>query len=159
MLSRERANHLIRWFCRPAFVCLLVLPALLLLLTAQTAKPLTLEQTLRKYRDAKRLILVVAQTAEQPDFKNQKALLVPSAAELTERDVVVLELLYDKLPPADAAFLARQLGGRPAFAAVLIGKDGGVKAKSLRPIMPPRLFETIDAMPMRREEMRRHATP
>lgn len=159
MPLHERANTLFRLFCQPAFTRLFLSSVLLLLLTAQTFKPLTLEQTLRKNRDAKRLILVVAQTAAQADFKEQKAMLAANADELTERDIIVLELLYDKLPAADAAFLARQLGGRPAFAAVLIGKDGGVKAKSLRPIMPPRLFETIDAMPMRREEMRRHATP
>ncbi len=41
------------------------------------------------------------------------------------------------------------------FTAVLIGKDGGVKEKSSRPIPPADLFGTVDKMPMRRQEMRR----
>lgn len=140
------------------WLCLMLLLTLSLLLTAQTFKPVTLEQTLRKNRDTKRLVLVIARTAEQADFKKQKALLAANAEELTDRDVVVLEVFYDKLPPADEQFLAHLIGGRPAFAVVLIGKDGGVKVKRLRPIMPASLFETIDTMPMRRQEMRRRAT-
>jgi len=37
---------------------------------------------------------------------------------------------------------------------LLIGKDGGVKLKSDAPISNEKLFETIDAMPMRQREMR-----
>jgi hypothetical protein len=38
---------------------------------------------------------------------------------------------------------------------VRIGKDGGDKLTSASPLDAARLFATIDAMPMRREEMRR----
>jgi len=38
---------------------------------------------------------------------------------------------------------------------VLIGKDGGDKSTSASPLDSARRFATIDAMPMRREEMRR----
>ena len=41
-----------------------------------------------------------------------------------------------------------------AFAAVLVGKDGGEKFRSEGPVSPEVLFEIIDAMPMRRREMR-----
>lgn len=40
------------------------------------------------------------------------------------------------------------------FQNLLIGKDGGVKLRSNSPISNEKLFETIDAMPMRQREMR-----
>jgi hypothetical protein len=42
-----------------------------------------------------------------------------------------------------------------AGAVVLIGKDGGDKLTSASPLDAARLFATIDATPMRREEKRR----
>jgi len=38
---------------------------------------------------------------------------------------------------------------------LLIGKDGGVKLRSKAPIAPRTLVETIDAMPMRQDELQR----
>lgn len=139
---------------------LLPLTALLLLglfaLTAQTPRPRPLEQTLRTSRWKKRVLLIAAPNAEQADFKTQKALLAPQQDALAERDFLVLEVLYDQLSAADRAFLGQKIGIQPPqFAAVLIGKDGGVKEKSNRPISPDDLFGTVDKMPMRRAEMRK----
>jgi hypothetical protein len=44
---------------------------------------------------------------------------------------------------------------RAAFRVVLVGKDGGTKLAQSSPILPDALFGAIDAMPMRRDEMRR----
>jgi hypothetical protein len=130
----------------------------LMLLTSQAPKMLPLEQILHENRDKKRVVLLVASTDDQDDFKRQKALLMAHTAELAERDMLVVEVLYSRLSGADQAFLARKIGGKPKFAVVLIGKDGGVKLKSAEPIIPARLFETVDTMPMRRQEMRRRTT-
>ena len=43
-------------------------------------------------------------------------------------------------------------GGR--FTVVLVGKDGGEKFRSHEPAPPQDIFGRIDAMPMRRREMR-----
>lgn len=144
----------------PYLVILLNLGSLLLL-TAQTAQPTpTLAQTLRACRWQKRVLLVAAPTAAQADFRVQKAQLAAYPAELSARDLVVLNVLYDQLPAADQQFGARQLGLKPpAFAAVLIGKDGGVKLRRTQPITPAELFATVDQMPMRRQEMRRAPAP
>ena len=66
---------------------------------------------------------------------------------------MVLEAVGDG---PEAAALRHRLG-LPAktFRVVLVGKDGGAKLASDAPIPPSRLFGTIDAMPMRRQEMRR----
>ncbi|WP_161787236.1 DUF4174 domain-containing protein [Hymenobacter sp. IS2118] len=141
---------------RPRFRAPLLLLGLLWLLSAQTPKPMPLEQTLRASRWQHRVLLLAAPTAAHPDFKAQKALLATQKAELADRDFVVVEALYDQLSAADLAFLKQKTGAQPPqFAAVLIGKDGGVKERRARPIPPADLFGTVDKMPMRRQEMRR----
>ena len=133
----------------------LLLPGLFLC-TAQTSKPMPLEQTLREYRWKKRVLLLAAPTAEQTDFKTQKVLLNAEKAGMVARDFVVLEVFYDQLSATDQQFLAKKIRVSPRqFAAVLIGKDGGVKERSSRPVLPAGLFGTVDKMPMRREEMRK----
>ena len=70
---------------------------------------------------------------------------------LKERDLVVLEALG-----AEGASLRRRFAlPADAFRAVLVGKDGEAKIVAAEPIPIRILFETIDAMPMRRDEMRR----
>ena len=128
----------------------------LLVLAAQPALPPGLAATLRAARWQHRVLLIGAPTASQPDFQAQKKLLAAAAAGLQARDFQVIELPYDQLSPADQHTWARQLN-QPLdkFAVVLIGKDGGVKQASARPLPPANLFATVDKMPMRRQEMRR----
>jgi hypothetical protein len=45
-------------------------------------------------------------------------------------------------------------GAVDGFAALLVGKDGGVKRTSYEPLDTDDLFDQIDQMPMRRREMR-----
>ncbi|MDO7846117.1 DUF4174 domain-containing protein [Hymenobacter sp. M29] len=141
------------------FAFLLLAAALLSLrpsLYAQTPKTMSLDKTLRENRWQKRVLLLVAPTAQDADFRQQKALLAAQASELAERDFLVIELLNDQLSPASRQFFIQKTGLPPTrFAAVLIGKDGGVKEKSSRPMKPEDLFGTVDKMPMRREEMKR----
>ncbi|MDQ2793280.1 MAG: DUF4174 domain-containing protein [Bacteroidota bacterium] len=139
----------------PLFVAPLLL-GLLTLLAAQTPNSGSLEQTLRESRGRKRVLLIAAPTAGQADFKTQKALLAAHPQELADRDFLVLEVPYDQLSPADRNYLMQRIGLKlPTFCVVLIGKDGGMKEKSKRPMQPADLFGTVDKMPMRREEMRR----
>lgn len=63
------------------------------------------------------------------------------------RDIVVLK---------GTPQMARRLRVQPkGFLFVLVGKDGGVKLTSRSLVSRKRLFGIIDAMPMRRDEMRR----
>jgi hypothetical protein len=55
----------------------------------------------------------------------------------------------------EAVALRRRLGlPGDGFRAVLVGKDGEPKITARSPIPMETLFSTIDAMPMRRDEMR-----
>jgi hypothetical protein len=69
---------------------------------------------------------------------------------------VVIEAVADQLTAADQQFLREGLKTITSiFSAVLIGKDGGVKLRQTKPITSALLFATIDAMPMRQQEMRK----
>jgi hypothetical protein len=57
--------------------------------------------------------------------------------------------------PAEQDALRKRFHVRPdAFAVILVGKDGGEKMRSDKPIPWETLEATIDAMPMRQTEMR-----
>ena len=61
---------------------------------------------------------------------------------------------------SEAKVLRAWLGvGEGAFKAVLVGKDGGAKLSSDQPIGARELAATIDAMPMRQDEMRQRSRP
>lgn len=135
--------------------CGLATLGLLTLLAAQPAPGPNLAHTLRASRWQRRLLLIGAPTASQAEFKRQKDLLADAKEGLAARDFQVVEVLYDQLSPADRQCWTQQLGQPLAgFRAVLIGKDGGVKRTETQPLAPASLFDTVDKMPMRRQEMR-----
>ncbi len=118
--------------------------------------------TLRSLKDRARTLLIFASGPEDPQLEIQVRTLQEHAAEAHERDLVVLALPYRspsptavKLSAADADLARRQFHVPPGeFAVILLGKDGGAKLRSSKPLSMARLISTIDAMPMRQEEMR-----
>lgn len=103
-----------------------------------------------------RVVLVYAPREESDSYREQIRLLNSAPAELTERNMVVITCLKDRLPLKDQGYLIRQFQSKPeAFGVWLIGKDGSVKLQSERPVSPEKLFGLIDSMPMRRAEMKR----
>jgi hypothetical protein len=113
--------------------------------------------SLEALRWRSRVLVVSAPTAGDAGLKAQRAALGPVRGGLAERDLVVLEAVGDT---PDALALRTELG-LPAgqFRAVLVGKDGGAKLTAREPIPPQKLFSTIDAMPMRRDEMQTRDGP
>ncbi|AWM34593.1 DUF4174 domain-containing protein [Hymenobacter nivis] len=124
---------------------------------AQTPTAASLQQALRAGRGEHRFLLVGAPSTEHPDFKRQKALLAAAADQLQARDFQVLDVFYDQLSPADRQLVQRLGLHPPAFGVVLVGKDGGAKRSSAKPLLPDDLFGTVDKMPMRQQEMRRRS--
>jgi hypothetical protein len=104
------------------------------------------------YRDRARVLVLSAPDSGDAQLRAQRAALASVRAGVAERDLVVLEAVGSG---AEARALRERLGlPADSFRAVLIGKDGGAKITEAAPIAPQRLFATIDAMPMRRTEMR-----
>ncbi|WP_375466360.1 DUF4174 domain-containing protein [uncultured Methylobacterium sp.] len=115
------------------------------LAVAAHADPLT------PYRWKSRLLVLAAPDAGDRRLAAQRQALAASRTAMTERDLVVLDAVGTD---ERAVSLRRAVGlATDAFRAVLVGKDGGVKISSPEPIPAQRLASTIDAMPMRREEM------
>jgi hypothetical protein len=107
---------------------------------------------LDSYRDRARVLVLSAPDSGDAQLRAQRAALASVRAGVAERDLVVLEAVGSG---AEARALRERLGlPADSFRAVLIGKDGGTKITEAAPLAPQRLFATIDAMPMRRTEMR-----
>ncbi len=69
-----------------------------------------------------------------------------------------MEIIYlplDKITKEDKQYLATTFKiEQPAYYSILIGKDGGEKLRSGTPMNTGKIFGTIDAMPMRKGEMK-----
>ncbi len=120
-------------------------------------------QTLTRYEGAKRLFLVFTPSEEDDRFDGQLLCLNDYKEGFIERDLVLFEIIADResraagepLSAVEVDSLRKRYGvGEEDFAAVLVGKDGTEKARWEAPIPPDELFRTVDAMPMRQEEMR-----
>lgn len=114
------------------------------------------------YRWSKRPLIVFAAQADDPALVEQRRIAETSRSGFAERDMVVIYVVGDKVradpgpgPGIGAAALRRQFDvPGSTFKAVLVGKDGGEKLSSGQPLSAATLFGTIDAMPMRRDEVR-----
>ena len=128
-------------------------------------------QTLASLVDKNRVLLVFAPTDHDPTFQQQLTLLRHRTADLRDRDLVLIPILEQAGPPTTANTLrtlhpplitdSEQILIRnrfrvppPDFAVILLGKDGGEKLRSSTPIPIDRLNQTIDAMPMRQNQIR-----
>ena len=108
---------------------------------------------LSRYRWTSRILVISAPSASDSSAQAQRVIAAAAGSGMGERDLVTVEAYGDDAP-ATALRRKLDLPGH-AFRAVLIGKDGGAKLVSAEPIPASTLFSTIDAMPMRRDEMRR----
>ncbi|MCC0016112.1 MAG: DUF4174 domain-containing protein [Rhodobiaceae bacterium] len=128
-----------------------------MLLSGVPAFSAGLAEGLAAYRGKSRVLVIRVQRLDQIALARQKQILRADEPGLAERDMVVFAGTRDAvLPifgeaPAGMPALSAPPGG---FEAVLVGKDGTVKGRWNQPVTLPELFSLIDAMPMRRQEMR-----
>jgi hypothetical protein len=110
---------------------------------------------LARYRWTARVLVVFAADPDSSDLAEQRRHIESLKDGAAERELVVVQPAAGS---ADAKVLEMQLGlGTEPFQAVLVGKDGGVKLRAAKPISALELMATIDAMPMRQDEMRQRA--
>lgn len=79
----------------------------------------------------------------------QRKLLDDATPGLRERDIVVT------FAGSDSALIKKYNRRNEPFLVVLVGKDGGEKHRTDTLLVPEELFAIVDAMPMRRAEIRR----
>ena len=146
--------------------------SLALLLLIPLALP---AQTLPTLTPNHRVLLLFASSAQDPQYRDQLDQLKHHTAELKDRDVLLIPLLVDTAPvPADTLRVLPSSGISPQeqdtlraryriapsqFTALLLGKDGGEKLRQQTPLSFTKLRDTIDAMPMRQQELRQRGTP
>jgi hypothetical protein len=118
--------------------------------------------TLRGLRDRVRPLLVFAPKPDDARLEIQIRTLEQHAAEVQDRDMLAIALPFRspsptaaQLTPDDAEAARRRFHVAPdEFAVILLGKDGGSKLRSDEPLSMDQLNRTVDAMPMRQDEMR-----
>lgn len=109
-----------------------------------------------------RPLLVFAPSREHPFLAAQRESLNGQVEALRDRDVVVIEIAGDRVlldgePAQDlhaGKLRQRYVVERNEAAVLLVGKDGGLKVKKSDVFLAEELFEAIDAMPMRLQELR-----
>lgn len=117
---------------------------------------------LAQYRWAKRPLLLFALDAEQDDYRRQLAEIEQHRDGFEERDMVLIRVVgsRDGHIGTDLLTLEDIQGLRLAFdvplegfSLVLLGKDGEEKRRETGYTPIKAIFEQIDAMPMRQQEM------
>jgi hypothetical protein len=98
----------------------------------------------------KRMLIIYADKASNPLLKKQMDILKTDPRGIEERDIQI-KTYYLELDRA--RFEQQNIKG--GFTIILVGKDGGNKLRQTSPLTLKQLYSTIDAMPMRRQEMKR----
>ncbi len=135
--------------------------ALLFMSSLALAQTPSSPTTLAQLHDNFRPLLLFARSPDDPSLLAQLHKLKDSAPGLHERDVLLIAIPFHtpaptdvSLTPADAAEARRRFHLAPIdFTVILLGKDGGEKLRSSKPLSFDKLRGAIDSMPMRKEEM------
>lgn len=111
-------------------------------------------EMLADYRWENRVVLLFAPEESNLDFNTQQKIIDKDKIEYQDRDLVVLSFILDDEKGKELRSKFNIKSG--LFSFVLIGKDGYQKMMSHKVVRSKDLFELIDAMPMRRNEMKRN---
>jgi hypothetical protein len=120
------------------------------------------DSPLDPYRWQNRVLLVFAPSDNDGRLSATRKLAREHSRGFEDRHLITVVALTEGEAPEGQPLgriqtdsLREQYGiGPPDFAVFLIGKDGGVKLRLERPPRAAELFELIDSMPMRQQEMR-----
>ncbi|AOX15964.1 DUF4174 domain-containing protein [Kozakia baliensis] len=117
-------------------------------------------ESLRAYQWHNRIVLVFADSEHDPQLRQQKDNMEEDPSGLRERDLTVIAIIGQAKPRfwrgeirhLDNRTLRNEYGVAlgTGFALRLIGKDGGTKWRSSKPVPLENIYGVIDAMPMRR---------
>ncbi len=151
-----QAKHSLFLFCAMAAIFMGVLTA-----NAETGgRDLNLEQ----FKWENRLLFLFAPEQSSPEFSELQREISGRQPGVADRDLVVFKILENgssrmnstEMDSQTAAAIRKRFfvpEGR--FTVILVGKDGGIKMKTEAPVTLDEIFDRIDSMPMRKEEMRR----
>lgn len=121
-------------------------------------------RTLKDFQWENRLLIIYTGEEKSGPLDSQLSEITQNQKGYKDRDLKVI-LLKDKQVEIWKSETPNQLEYNEiivelnieeseSYQNLLIGKDGGVKMRNDSPISTKKLFNTIDAMPMRQQEMR-----
>jgi hypothetical protein len=114
-----------------------------------------LAEKFENWQGKRRVLVLYAPAASHPEYVKQLRMLDSRKDGLAERDLVQVALTDGETDAEARNYLEKELGVRRGeFNLVLVGKDGGVKYRSQQATETAEIFSTIDAMPMRQNEIR-----
>ncbi|MEE4264927.1 MAG: DUF4174 domain-containing protein [Desulfobacteraceae bacterium] len=122
-----------------------------------------LSMDLNQFQWKNRLLFIFAPDEGDAFFQALQSEISTQPDEISERDLVVFSIFetgpsYQDNSQIDtrtaAAIRTRFAAPRGNFSCFLVGKDGGIKLRQDSQVKLGEVFDLIDAMPMRREEMR-----
>ncbi len=122
-------------------------------------------QDLKKHQWENRLILVLTDASKSIEFKNQILELEAHKDGLDERKLFVYQIKPEVFKTGfsnskewtkSSKLFSEFANEYDSFRVILIGLDGGIKLEQTKFLSAEKLFSTIDAMPMRRSEMRKN---
>ena len=131
----------------------------LLIFDTDDIMPMDLDQ----FQWKNRLLFLFAPDNDHPLLKNLQSEISAHWDEVKDRDLVVFEILEKDISRMNATQLDRPVAdsirnrfGAPQhkFTLLLVGKDGGIKMKRHDQANLKEVFDLIDSMPMRKNEMR-----
>ena len=119
-------------------------------------------QDLSQHEWKDRLLLVLTTENSKELYKEQMDLFKDNIAGLEERKLVIYSVMPEKYKKGIQAekwvestrLNDRYREGGKEFEVILLGLDGRVKLRQSEILSIEKLFRTIDAMPMRRNELR-----
>lgn len=134
-----------------------------LTLAAIVMVSLSMGHDLEIYRWKNRILLVFSPTDADPAFKAFDQSISRQISEVKHRDLIVLRIfetgpsfIEEKpLPHEDVENLQTRFRVKPGrFSVILVGKDGGIKLLREDQAELKEIFDLIDTMPMRQQEMK-----
>lgn len=129
---------------------------------APNAEPSMAEALLEAHAWEDRPIVVFAPDETDSEYRRQMEIFAEHREGLAERRNVVYRVFekgagegpFGPLERADVEHLRSRFEPKGRFAVVLVGLDTTEKLRVTEPLSAEQLFETIDAMPMRKREIR-----
>jgi len=122
-----------------------------------------LSMDLNQFQWENRLFFIFAPQEGDAFFQALQSEISTQPDEISERDLVVFKIFETgpsymettRIDPRTAAAVRTRFAAPLGqFTCILVGKDGGTKLKRHSPVKLEEVFDLIDAMPMRRQEMR-----
>lgn len=120
-------------------------------------------QDIKKHKWKDRVILVISESTNNLDFKNQIELLKNNLLALKERKLVVYQITkndfsfnFNKNWISSSKLYQKFNEKKEHFKVIIIGLDGGIKLEDSKIISSKKICTIIDGMYIRKKELRKN---